>query len=71
MSQLFIREEKLQSKSNSINVPLLVLIVHDARPRLGSLRRIAEYIRLLKERIHQRGLAVIDVRNDCDVAEEE
>jgi hypothetical protein len=50
------------------NVPLLILIVHDARSRLRGLRGVAEYIRLLKEGIDQRCLAVVDVRNDGDVA---
>ncbi len=55
-----------QKKTN--DAPFLILIVHDARPGLGGLCGIAEDVRLLEQCVHQRRLAVIDVRDDRDVA---
>jgi hypothetical protein len=59
---------QVRKKKKTNDAPFLILIVHDARPRLGGLGGIAEDVRLLEQCVHQRRLAVIDVRDDRDVA---
>ena len=52
----------------SVNVPLLILTVHNALTGLVSLLGIAKDIRLAKEGINESRLSVIDVRDNGDVA---
>lgn len=50
-------------------LPLLIVRVHNADPSLVNLRLITEDGGLLEHRIHEGGLAVVDVSDYGDVAD--